>query len=66
MNCSDDLTSTGLTTVKFEIDSQLTSIDDLAFMCESLTEIQIPSGVQDVFDGCTSLPSITIKRPYKY
>ena len=55
----------GLTSVTFGKNSQLTSIGNYAFNgCESLTNIEIPSSVtsigQQAFRGCSNLTSIEI------
>ena len=57
---------TGLTSVTFAGDSQLTSIGDYAFYgCYGLTSIKIPSSVTSIGDyafyGCTGLTSVTFE-----
>ena len=59
-------TGSGLETVTFADESQLTTIDDYAFQnCKALTEITLPAGVGSfrtdwVFYGCTALTDIHV------
>ena len=57
---------TGLTTVTFEANSSLESIEDSAFCaCEELTSITIPSSVTSIgiraFEDCTGLETVTFE-----
>ena len=58
-------TSSGITSVTFAAESQLTNISNFAFyMCSSLTSVNIPAGVTTIgnyaFSSCTNLTSVTI------